>query len=333
MYWAQVVEPTGRKMDHYKTLGVDRKASEKEIKSAYRKLARQYHPDLNPNNPAAEQKFKEISEAHEVLGDPEKRKKYDRFGENWDQMSNGPQAGPEGVRIEDIGFGTIFENLFEGFGGGGSFRSQTQHIPPTNVEQQITVSLEELDTGTKRTLTYNVNDACAQCHGSGQVLLTNRGLAPCPNCNGSGLTSRSRRVELNIPAGASEDKRLRVSGGGTRGSDGKQGDLYVRIKQTPNPTFRRVGNDLETEIEVDYIEAALGGEAKVPTLRSSGTLKIPAGTASGRTFRLKGQGINKGDILAKVKITFPSEMSSAEHAALESIRKSRNTKKGSKASA
>ncbi|MFM9873211.1 MAG: DnaJ domain-containing protein, partial [Fimbriimonadaceae bacterium] len=155
-------------MDFYKILGIDKKASEKEIKTAYRKLARQYHPDLNPNNPEAEQKFKEISEAHEVLGDPEKRKKYDRFGKDWDQMQGGPGPGanPGGVRIEDIGgFGTIFENLFEGFGGGGSFRQQTQHVPPTNVEQQISVSLEELDSGTKRTLTYNVNDACAQCHG------------------------------------------------------------------------------------------------------------------------------------------------------------------------
>jgi DnaJ-class molecular chaperone len=314
-------------MDHYKTLGVDKKASEKEIKTAYRKLARQFHPDLNPNNPAAEQRFKEISEAHEVLGDPEKRKKYDRFGEDWDQMQHGPHPGAStgagGVRIEDIGFGTIFENLFEGFGGSGSYRTQTQHIAPTNVEQQITVTLEEIDTGTKRTLTYSVNDACAKCNGSGHVLLTNRGLAPCPNCQGSGITTRSRRVELNIPAGATEDKRLKVSGGGTRGSDGKQGDLLVRIKLAPNSKFKRVGNDLETEIEVDYIEAALGGEAKVPTLRSSGTLKIPAGTASGRTFRLKGQGLNKGDLLAKVKIVFPAEMSSAEHTALESIRKSR----------
>ncbi|MFM9874212.1 MAG: DnaJ C-terminal domain-containing protein, partial [Fimbriimonadaceae bacterium] len=173
----------------------------------------------------------------------------------------------------------------------------------------------------------------AQCHGSGHVLLTNRGMAPCPNCQGTGVTTRSRRVELNIPAGATEDKRLRVSGGGTRGSDGKQGDLYVRIKQIPNPKFKRIGNDLETEIEIDYVDAALGGEAKVPTLRSSGTLKIPPGTSSGRTFRLKGQGINKGDLLAKVKIIIPTELSSAENAALESIRKSRNGKKGGKASA
>lgn len=320
-------------MDFYKILGVDKKASDKDIKSAYRKLARQYHPDLNPNNPEAEQKFKEISEAHEVLSDPEKRKKYDRFGENWDQMQNGPGPGPGGVRIEDIGgFGTIFENLFEGFGGSG-FRQQTQHIPPTNIEQQISVSLEELDTGTKRTLTYNVNDACAQCNGSGHVLLTNRGMAPCPNCNGKGITPRSRRVELNIPAGSSEEKRLRVSGGGTRGGDGKQGDLYVRIKQIPHPKFKRIGNDLETEIEIDYLDAALGGDAKVPTLRSSGTLKIPAGTSSGRTFRLKGQGINNGDLLAKVKIVVPTEMSQTEQTALESIRKSRNGKRGNKASA
>ncbi len=319
-------EPTKLKMDYYKTLGVSKKADEKEIKSAYRKLARQYHPDLNPNNPEAERKFKEISQAHEVLSDPEKRKKYDQFGVNWDQV----QSGPGGARAEDMGdFGTIFETFFGGFGGGNPFQQSAPSAPPANVEQSITATLEEIDSGTKRTLTYSVNDACAQCRGSGQVLLTNRGMAPCPNCKGSGLTPRSRRVEVKIPAGFPEGKKLRVSGGGARGGNNQTGDLYVTVTMTPHPKFTRKGNDLEAEVEVDYLDAILGGEIKVPTLRSSGTLKIPAGTASGRTFRLKGQGItgsnnSKGDLLIKTRITVPTELTKEEEKALNSIRKARS---------
>lgn len=318
-------------MDFYKLLGVDKKADDKEIKSAYRKLARQYHPDLNPNNPEAEKKFKEISEAYEVLSDPEKRKKYDQFGANWDQFQGfqgggQPGSGGQQVHFEDLGgFGTIFESIFENMGGRGNpFQAQAAQVPPTHVEQQVSVTLEEIDTGTKRTLTYMVNDACEKCQGSGQVLLTNRGMAACPNCKGSGLTPRSRRVEVKVPAGVADGQKLRVTGGGGRGSNNKQGDLLVQIKEVSHPKFKRVGSDLETEIEIDYLEAALGGEAKVPTLRASGTIKIPPGTSSGRTFRLKGQGLNKGDLLAKVKITVPTELTPAEKKALESIKKSRS---------
>lgn len=318
-------------MDFYKTLGVPKKADEKEIKSAYRKLARQYHPDLNPNNPEAERKFKEISQAYEVLSDPEKRKKYDQYGENWDQVQTGPSA--DGVRIDDVGdFGTIFETFFGGFGGqGGPFQTQSQpvNIPPSNVEQSITLTLDEIDSGTKRTLTYNVNDACAQCQGRGQVLLTNRGIAPCPNCKGSGITPRSRRVEVKIPAGFPDGKKLRVASGGSRGGNNKTGDLYVTVNMTPHTTFTRNGNNLTVEVEVDYLDAILGGEIKVPTLRSSGSLKIPPGTPSGRTFRLKNQGIStpqgeKGDLLVKTKITVPAELSKEESKALQSIRTARN---------
>ena len=325
-------ESLSGKMDFYKLLGVTKKADDKEIKSAYRKLARQYHPDLNPNNPEAEKKFKEISEAYEVLSDPEKRKKYDQFGANWDQVqgfqgASGPTHGGQQVHFEDMGgFGTMFESIFENLnaGRGNPFQQQSTQLPPTNVEQQISVTLEEIDTGTKRTLTYMVNDACEKCNGSGHVLLTNRGMAACPNCKGTGLTPRSRRVEVQVPAGVGDGQKLRVSKGGGRGSNNKQGDLIVLVKQVPHPKFKRIGNDLEAEIEIDYLDAALGGEAKVPTLRSSGTLKIPAGTSSGRTFRLKGQGLNKGDLLAKVKVTVPSELSAAEKKALESIKKARS---------
>lgn len=316
-------------MDYYKTLGVDRKASDKDIKSAYRKLARKYHPDLNPNDAAAEKKFKEISEAYEVLGDEEKRKQYDLYGDDWERIQAGgfnPGSGGQQVNFEDFGgFGSVFESLFENMGrGGGPFQqARSQQVAPSDVTQAVTVSLEELDSGTKRTLTYNVSDACAQCHGSGQVTLTNRGLGVCPNCQGKGTTTRSRRVEVTVPAGIADGKKLRVAGGGGRGSNNKAGDLFVEVRQAAHPVFKRSGNDLETEVEVDYLDAALGGEARVPTLRSSGTITIPAGTSSGRVFRLKGQGVAGGDILARVKVTVPSDLSAAERRALETARKSR----------
>lgn len=316
-------------MDYYKALGVDRKATDKEIKSAYRKLARKYHPDLNPNDAAAEKKFKEISEAYDVLADADKRKKYDLYGADWERIqSGGFNQGGSGqqVHFEDLGgFGSVFESLFENLGrGGGPFnQSRATQYPPSDVDQVVSVSLEDLDTGTKRTLTYNVNDACAQCHGSGQVILTNQGVGVCPNCQGKGITSRSRRLEVSIPAGMAEGKKLRVAGGGGRGSNNKAGDLFVEVRQSPHPKFKRTGNDLETEIEVDYLDAALGGEARVPTLRSSGTLTIPPGTSSGRVFRLKGKGLAGGDILARVRVTVPDELSPSERKALDSIRKSR----------
>jgi len=325
------------KNDYYALLGVGKKADEKEIKAAYRKLARKYHPDLNPNNAEAEQKFKEVSEAYEVLSDPEKRKKYDTFGANWEQMSQAGANGAGGVRFEDMsgaGFGTIFEQFFEGFGnrGGDPFAAQRRVVPATDLEQAVSLTLEEIDSGVRRTLTYNAKDACIKCKGSGQVVTTDRHMAVCPNCNGSGVTPRSRRVEVTIPAGIADGKRLRVSGGGTKGSDGRQGDLYVAITQLPHLKFTRRGDDLETEIEVDYLEAVLGGESKVPTLRSSGTVKIPPGTSSGKLFRLKGQGLTKssggkGDIIARVKITVPSELEPNERKHLEQARKARSSQK------
>lgn len=321
------------KNDYYALLGVKKNADEKEIKAAYRKLARKYHPDLNPNNAEAEQKFKEVSQAYEVLSDPDKRKKYDQFGSNWEQAHMG--GGGERVHFEDFGgggFGSIFDQLFEGFGGrmggGDPFAAQRRTIPASDLEQSISLTLEEIDTGVRRTLTYSVKDACAKCKGSGHVMTTDRQMAACPNCNGTGVTARSRRVEVTIPAGIAEGKKLRISGGGSKGSDGRSGDLFVTVTQVPHQKFTRRGDDLETEIEVDYLEAVLGGESKVPTLRSSGTVKIPPGTSSGKLFRLKGQGLSKqsgdkGDLIARVKISVPVELQPKERELLEQARAAR----------
>lgn len=329
-------KPGTKGKDYYAILGVDKKADAKEIKAAYRKLARQYHPDLNPNNAEAEQKFKEVSEAYDVLSDADKRKKYDQFGENWDQVggfTGDPRGGGFSGHFEDVGeggFGSIFEQMMGGFGGRmGTVFGGLRQVPAQNLEQVVELTLEEIDTGAKRTLTYSTSDACIKCHGSGQVHLTNQRVGVCPNCGGSGIVNRSRRVEVSIPAGIAEGKRLRVAGGGSKGSDGKTGDLFVVIHQKPHPHFKRVGDDLETTISIDYLDAALGGESRVPTLRSSGTVKIPPGTSTGKVFRLKGQGITRtkgsgrGDLLARVQVTVPDSIGPEERKALEAARKAR----------
>ncbi|MDI9639379.1 J domain-containing protein [Kamptonema cortianum] len=319
-------------VDFYGVLGVGRNADEKEIKSAYRRLARQYHPDLNPNNPEAEQKFKDISQAYETLSDPEKRKLYDRFGADFESYSrNGGQGVDFGSGFGGAGFESIFEQIFSGFGGGDPF-SRVRTVPPSDIEQSIQVTLEEIDSGTKRTLTYQSRDACTQCRGTGQVVLTNKSVGACPGCRGSGQILNSRKVEVKIPAGIETGKKLRVSGGGNAGSNGKKGDLYVTVHEAPHSTFKRKGNDLETQIEVDYLDAALGGDAIVPTLKSSGKVKIVPGTQTNQLLRLRGQGLTtlkggKGDLLARVKVTVPKELSRDEKSLLEKIRSTRKAKK------
>ena len=308
--------------DYYKTLGVSRGAEEKEVKSAYRKLARKYHPDVNPNDKAAEAKFKEISEAYDMLGDPEKRKLYDQYGANWEQA--GGMDGTGGVNPDDFGgfrvggtganfggfgdIGSIFEQMFSGNRGGGAgvdFRDFDAH-QSADVEKPIEVSLEEVDKGGKRTLTYQTMDAQR----------TKGDVSTVPT---------TKKVEITIPAGISDGKKLRVPGKGQVGSNGKAGDLYVAVKWAKHPKFHLEGDNLEVEVPVSYETAALGGEINVPTLRSNLSMKIPPGTQSGQSFRLGGQGIAKmgggrGDLMAQVKITVPKPLSDAERALLEGVR-------------
>jgi DnaJ-class molecular chaperone len=304
--------------DFYQLLGVGRGADEKEVKSAYRKLARKYHPDVNPNDKVAESRFKEISEAYDVLSDPEKKKLYDQYGSQWEQVGN--MAGQGDAPSANFNFGgggggfeSIFEHLFSGGSRGGnssgaSFQFNMEDVEiqqPRDVEKTIEVSLEEIDAGSKRTLTYQTMDAQR----------TRDGVATVPT---------TKKVEIKIPAGIQDGKKLRVPGKGAAGANGRAGDLYVIVKWSTNSQFKPQGENLEVEVKVPYFTAALGGEIRVPTLRSTVTMKIPGGTQSGQTFRLAGQGVTRlsggrGDLLAKVKITVPTTLSDTERKLLKQI--------------
>lgn len=305
--------------DYYQVLGVGRKADDKEIKSSYRKLARKYHPDVNPNDKAAEAKFKEVSEAYEVLSDPEKRKLYDQYGANWDQIRSG--AAAQGVDYETYfggqgGGGSPFEQIFEQFfhfgGGGGQGRrgqvqiEDLQTAQPRDVEKSIEIPLEEIDTGSKRSLTYQTMDAVQVRDGS---------IATVPT---------TKKVEITIPAGITDGKKLRVPGKGAAGLNGRNGDLYVTVRWQKHAKFRIAGENLEVDVEIPYTVAALGGEVRVSTLRKPVAMSIPAGTQSGQSFRLAGQGIAKlgggrGHLMARAKITVPKNPSEEERRLLKQI--------------
>lgn len=350
--------------DYYQVLGVSRGADEKEIKSAYRKLARKHHPDVNPGDKQAEAKFKEVSEAYEVLSDPEKRKLYDTYGANWEAAQNfaggTPGAGDFNFNFGGGGGGGSFEDIFSQiFSGGGAhdfdMGGHSRGVPSQDLEKTVELTLEEIDSGTKRTLTYQSLDACKSCDGKGAVQLraaktcVNCGgsgrmrgvlgmaqtcpvchgtgqsnLETCPTCKGNATVATTKKVEVTIPAGIADGKKLRVPGKGVTGSGGRSGDLYVLIREAPHPKFRRKGENLEVDAETSYLTAALGGEIKVPTLRGSVTMRIPEGTQSGQTFRLGGQGISRlkngrGDLLARIKILVPKQLNERERALLKQL--------------
>ena len=303
--------------DYYQILGVPKGADEKEIKSAYRKLARKYHPDVNPNDKAAEAKFKEMSEAYEVLSDSEKRAMYDQYGSNWEQAQHfNSHGGGDSGHFGDYshmggvgGFENIFEHLFSGGRSSGTRMNMNygdiESMQPRDVEKTVEISLEEIDTGTQRVLTYQTMDAQRLRDGVTTVPTT-------------------KKVEVKIPAGISDGKKLRVPGKGAAGQNGKAGDLYVVIKWASHPTFKPAGENLEVEVAVPYTTAALGGEIRVPTLRSAVTMKIPEGTQSGQTFRLGAQGISnlkgsRSDLMARIKITTPKKPSEREKELLRQI--------------
>lgn len=297
--------------DYYQVLGVPRGADEKEIKSAYRKLARKYHPDVNPGDKQSEAKFKEVSEAYEVLSDSEKRKLYDQYGAQWENAKHMQDQGMGDMDFGNVqfgnmgGFGSIFEHLFTG-GGGGGFRMQDMEATqPRDIEREVELTLEEIDSGTTRTLTYQTMDAQQT---RGQV-------ATVP---------KTKKVEVKIPAGIGDGKKLRIPSKGHAGVGGRAGDLYVVIRWAKHPKFKPHGENLEVEVPVSFAAAALGGEISIPTLRKNVTMKIPAGSQSGQVFRLANQGISKlsggkSDLMARLKVTVPKTLTAEQRDLIQKL--------------
>ena len=321
--------------DYYAILGVKRNATDKEIKQAYRRLARKYHPDVNPGDKAAEARFKEINEAYEVLSSPDNRKKYDEYGENWryaDQLAQARQqagsrgntwsGGVGGFDLGDVGgFGSIFDNLFRGGRTGTTFRS-TRTRRGEDVEYPIEVSLEEAYQGTARVIETQKEETCPTCGGLGYY----QG-RPCANCGGLGFSVRPHRLEVRIHAGTKQGSRVRVAGEGRPGvGGGHSGDLYLVVSVRSHDRFERKEDDLYVEVPVPLITAILGGEVEVPTLKGKVALRIPSETQNGQTFRLAGLGMPKlgagarGELYAKARVVLPTHLSEKEKALFEELK-------------
>lgn len=336
--------------DYYKTLGVSRDADEKEIKSAYRKLARKYHPDVNKGDKNAEERFKEINEAYQVLSDPEKRAKYDRFGADWERYQEAEKAGTGagwtdfsdwftggrrtgGTRYERRESGTgsfsdFFETLFGDTLGRARTRTQAQPQRGQDYEYPIKVTLRDAYHGTTRRFDVQIQERCPTCGGTG---LNGQGF--CPTCGGSGSISRSKTLEVKIPAGIRDGSRIRVAGQGAPGiNGGPNGDIYLRVSIVPDARFQVEGKNLRTEVEVPLYTAILGGEVVVHTLDNPVVLTIPPETQNGRVFRLRGKGMPDlkggapGDLLARVKVVLPTGLTAEERQLFERLREAHHSR-------
>ncbi len=316
------------KKDYYELLGVKRNASEQEIKQAYRRLARQYHPDVNPGDKSSEARFKEINEAYEVLSNKESRKKYDKYGDQWQYADQFEQVRRQQTPFRDFGeaggatsfqfggedLGSLFDDLLF---GGGRTRTYTQRTRPMrgrNLETPVEVTLEEAFHGTSRTISLQSEAPCPVCKGTG--LIQN---VPCSTCRGAGVVPRMKRLEVKIPAGVNTGSRVRVAGKGAPGyNGGASGDLYLIVSVRPHRQFERRNDDLYVEVPVPLMVAVLGGEVQVPTMKGKLALKIPPETQNGRSFRLAGQGMphlgnsSRGDMFARVNIVLPTKLSDKE---------------------
>ncbi len=359
--------------DYYGVLGVPKNASASEIKKAYRKLAQQFHPDANPGNDDAEERFKEISAAYDVLGDEEKRKSYDQvremgasgfggFGPGGAGASGGGGwpggvGGAGTVNVEDLG--DIFGGLF---GGAGRGRSRTASRPQrgTDLETDVRVTFDQAMTGTTVPVKITGPAVCETCHGSGAApgtspiicpecggsgeIAVNQGFfsmaqpcrrcratgriveTPCPTCKGAGAVRRTRTFQVRIPAGVKDGARIKLADRGEPGpAGGKPGDLYVRVKVASHDVFGRKGDNLTLTLPVSFPEAALGANVQVPTLNGPVTLKVPSGTPSGKTFRIKGKGAPKakggqGDLLVTTQVDVPGRLSKDQKHLLQQLR-------------
>ena len=353
--------------DYYRVLGVSDTASQKDIKSAYRKLSREYHPDANPGDTAAEERFKEVSAAYDVVGDAEKRKEYDevrKLGPMGGMFGGaggpgGPGAG--GFRVDDIGdLGDVLGGLFgrrrnrAGGAGAGTGPHRGQDL-----EAELHLAFEDAVHGLTTTIHLTSEAACSTCHGTGAkpgttpqtcprcggrgVLDDNQGFfsfsspcpqcagrgytidEPCPTCRGTGVEHRPREVKVRIPAGVDDGQRIRLRGRGRPGRNGgRAGDLYVTVRVAPHELFGRKGSDLTLTVPITFPEAALGADVAVPTLDGGPVkVRIPAGTRSGRTFRVRGKGVEgrrtTGDLLVTVEVAVPQKLSADERKAIEAL--------------
>ena len=324
--------------NYYQILGIKKDATEKELKQAYRRLARKHHPDLNPNDKSAEAKFKEMNAAYEVLSDPEKRRKYDQFGDKWEYAEQfAKSAGSEGVRHNfaregtnfrygNVGdLGDIFSQLF-----GDSDRDSRRRRRPQrgqDIDYPVEVSLEEAYHGSKCTIELQTEELCTACGGTGRV-----GKRTCTICDGAGGKIIPKRLEVKIPAGVKDGSRIRMAGKGGSGlAGGTKGDLYLVVKVLPHQLFERKGEDLYIEVSVPLVTAMLGGEAGLPTLNGNLILKIPPETQNSRVFRLAGKGMPQlgstkhGDMFATVKIVLPTNLTEEEKQLFEKLRSLRPT--------
>lgn len=317
--------------DYYQILGIARSASADDVKKAYRRLARQYHPDLHggAKKVEMEKKFKELNEAHEVLSDPDKRKKYDQYGAQWEQAEAFEkarrQAGAGGFGGQDAGggfggeaFSDMFENLFGGRARGGTGRGFP--IPGDDLETEVDLTLREVLTGVTKRVSLREPVACSTCQGSGSL----RGRT-CPTCFGTGSTTESKTIEVKIPAGVQDGTRVRVAGKGQPGSNGgKRGDLYLHVVVEPDPIFRRQGSDVHVTLPVYPWEAALGAEIMAPTLTEPVRVKVPAGSRAEGKLRLKGKGLpsatgGHGDLFLNLHIVMPPSLTEEEQALFERL--------------
>lgn len=322
--------------DYYKVLGVTKESTNDEVKKAFRKLARKYHPDVNPGDKKAEEKFKEINEAYEVLSDSEKRKKYDTLGPNW-QEQFGPQFSrrtyTNAYRTSPMdfdsgsGFSDFFEALFGRAGatsGMGGMRGQEnlRKRVGDNIEQPVEVTLQEAYMGASRTFNIQSTEVCPVCRGTGEV-----GNRSCANCGGQGMLTNTKRIQVKIPAGVENGSKIRVAGEGQPGmGGGPRGDLYLVISVKADPQYERKGDDLYADIEVDLFTAILGGEVPVPLPDGRKlVLTIPSETQNGRVFRLSGKGMphlrgaGNGTLFARLKVVLPMQLTGEEKGLVEQL--------------
>ncbi len=364
------------KRDYYEVLGVERGAPAEEIKRAYRKLALQHHPDRNKDDPSAEARFKEAAEAYDVLGDEEKRARYDRFG-HAAFAGGGAGGGTRFTNIEDIF--AAFGDIFGGGGGGGLFgdlfgggrRGRAGPRPGRDLKIALVLTLEEVESGVQKTISLKRQEpcegcrgsgakagtspvACAACGGRGQIARSQgfftmattcphcrgegkRVESPCADCRGAGRQTRPADVVIQVPAGVEDGMRIRVSGAGDAGEPGApRGDLYCVVQEQEHKVFQRSGPDLMTEVPFSFAQLTLGDKVEIPTLRGRVEMSIPAGTQSGKVFRLRGQGLPaldgraRGDQLVRVFVETPRKLTDRQKELLREFEAIESQKDGSK---